>query len=161
MARFSGLVWLYFLLMVPATAALNATTLELTDLPTPLAEKAHDYCGYGKCRQKALALNAPVVSAVCLGVVTATFGALAADVMTGHADLLAKPSYWLASSLTCGSIVFVVVSLTLGEWPAVFVSIAVSTSFYYVSYVRDWPAPQWPGHSRRAPEARSQGEPQT
>lgn len=50
--------------------------------------------------QQALALNMPVISAVCLGVVTATVGAIAAALITGRGSLLAKPSYGLASSLT-------------------------------------------------------------
>ncbi len=98
--------------------------------------------------QKALTLNAPWVSAVCLGVITATFGGLIADVMTGQRATIAKQAHWLASALTCGSIAFVVVSLTLGPWPAVIVSVAVSAALRYTSAVRDWPSPSWPGRSR-------------
>jgi uncharacterized membrane protein YeiH len=95
--------------------------------------------------QKALAFDAPAVSAVCLGVITATFGGLVADVMTGNRATIAKQAHWMASALTCGSIAFVVVSLTIGAWPAVIVSILVSASLRYVSAVRNWPSPRWPG----------------
>lgn len=97
--------------------------------------------------QKALDLNAPVISAICLGVITATFGGLIADVMTGQRATIAKQAHWIASALTCGSIAFVVVSLTLGAWPAVVVSIAVSAALRYTSAVRNWPSPSWPSRS--------------
>jgi uncharacterized membrane protein YeiH len=108
--------------------------------------------------QKALALDAPVVSAICLGVLTATFGGLIADVMTGQRASVAKQAHWIASALTCGSIAFVVVSLTLGQWPAVIVSIAISTSLRYVSAVRDWPSPHWPGQARTTAPSDTPGD---
>jgi uncharacterized membrane protein YeiH len=100
--------------------------------------------------QKALDLHAPVMSAIGLGVITATFGGLVADVMTGNRASIAKQAHWLASALTCGSIAFVVVSLTLGFYPAVIVSVAVSAVIRYVSVVRDWPSPSWPKRSQNA-----------
>lgn len=109
--------------------------------------------------QQALVLGAPVISAICLGVVTATFGAVAADIITGRGALLAKPSYWLAGALTCGSVVFVVVSLTIGKWPAVLASIAVSTGLSYGSS-RGWPTPRWPGESRQASDVHGLGDDQ-
>jgi uncharacterized membrane protein YeiH len=100
--------------------------------------------------QKALDLHAPVLSAVALGVITATFGGLVADVMTGNRAAIAKQAHWLASALVCGSVAFVIVSLTLGFYPAVIVSVAVSTLFRYVSVVRNWPSPSWPHTSQRS-----------
>ena len=108
--------------------------------------------------QKALVLDAPVISAICLGVITATFGGLVADVMTGNRATIARQAHWLASALTLGSIAFVIVSLTAGFWPAVIVSVAVSATFRYVSAVRDWPAPRWPGLSRTGESPASTGE---
>jgi uncharacterized membrane protein YeiH len=102
--------------------------------------------------QKALVVGAPVLSAICLGIITATFGGLVADVMTGQRATIAKQAHWVASALTCGSIVFVAVSLTLGFWPAVIASVLVSTAFRYLSVVRDWPSPLWPGQSRESLE---------
>ena len=108
--------------------------------------------------QKALVLDAPVITAVCLGVITATFGGLVADVMTGNRATIAKQAHWVASALTLGSIAFVIVSLTLGFWPAVVVSVAVSATFRSISAARDWPSPLWPGQSRSGPAPVSPGE---
>lgn len=111
--------------------------------------------------QKALAFDAPAISAVCLGVITASFGGLIADVMTGNRATIAKQAHWIASALTCGSIAFVVVSMTIGPWPAVVVSIIVSATLRYVSAVRDWPSPRWPGQSKDAPASPPSGQEQT
>ena len=100
--------------------------------------------------QKALDLRAPVMSAIALGVITATFGGLIADVMTGNRAAIAKQSHWLASALVCGSVAFVIVSPTLGFYPAVVVSVAVSAVIRYVSVVRNWPSPSWPHRSQQA-----------
>jgi uncharacterized membrane protein YeiH len=100
--------------------------------------------------QKALDLRAPVMSAIALGVITATFGGMIADVMTGNRAAIAKQSHWLASALLCGSVAFVIVSLTLGFYPAVIVSVAVSAIIRYVSVVRNWPSPSWPHRSQNA-----------
>jgi uncharacterized membrane protein YeiH len=100
--------------------------------------------------QKALDLRAPVMSAIALGVITATFGGLIADVMTGNRAAIAKQAHWLASALVCGSVAFVIVSPTLGFYPAVVVSVAVSAVIRYVSVVRNWPSPSWPHRSQQA-----------
>lgn len=104
--------------------------------------------------QKALVVGAPVVSAVVLGVVTATFGGLVADVMTGNRATVAEQAHWLASALTLGSIVFVIISLSVGFWPAVVASVATSAAFRYLSAVRDWPSPMWPGQHRPAEQGK-------
>lgn len=104
--------------------------------------------------QKALVVGAPVVSAIVLGVVTATFGGLVADVMTGNRATVAEQAHWLASALTLGSIVFVIVSLSVGFWPAVVASVATSAAFRYLSAVRDWPSPMWPGQHRPAEQGK-------
>jgi uncharacterized membrane protein YeiH len=100
--------------------------------------------------QKALDLHAPAVSAIALGVVTATFGGMIADVMTGHRATLAKQAHWMASALTCGSAAFVLVTMTLGFYPAVIVGVAVSTVIRYLSVARNWPSPSWPKESQNA-----------
>jgi uncharacterized membrane protein YeiH len=100
--------------------------------------------------QKALDLRAPVMSAIALGVITATFGGLIADVMTCNRAAIAKQAHWLASALVCGSVAFVIVSPTLGFYPAVVVSVAVSAVIRYVSVVRNWPSPSWPHRSQQA-----------
>lgn len=94
--------------------------------------------------QKALQYDTPVFSAVALGVITASFGAVLADTITGHRAIVVRQAHWLASSLLCGSVVFVTLSLLIGFWVAVIVSVLVTATLRYVSEVRDWPSPYWP-----------------
>lgn len=95
--------------------------------------------------QKALDYDTPVISAMALGVVTASFGGMLADVMTGYRASLARQAHWIASALVVGAIVFVAISLWVGFWPAVIVSVIATTALRYLSQARDWPSPKWPG----------------
>lgn len=97
--------------------------------------------------QRALAYDAPIISAMFLGVVTASFGGIAADAMTGHRAAIAKQSHWLASALTVGAILFVLASVYLNFWLAVAVCVIAVTVLRYVSTQRNWPSPYWPGES--------------
>lgn len=102
--------------------------------------------------QKALDYNAPVVSAMALGVVTASFGGMLADVMTGYRATLARQAHWIASALVVGSIAFVLMSMWVGFWPAVIVSVIVTTALRTISQVRGWPSPTWPGEPMSTPD---------
>ena len=97
--------------------------------------------------QKALDYDTPVISAMALGVITASFGGMLADVMTGYRATIARQAHWIASALVVGAIVFVLVSLWVGFWPAVVVSVIATTALRYFSQARNWPSPKWPGES--------------
>lgn len=98
--------------------------------------------------QKALSFQTPLLSAVVLGVITATFGALAADISMGHRETIIRQAHWLGLSLVCGSIAFVLLSYYVNFWLAVIVGVAISATLRFVSQVRDWPTPRWPGESQ-------------
>ena len=102
--------------------------------------------------QKALDYDTPVISAMALGVITASFGGMLADVMTGYRATIARQAHWIASALVVGAIAFVAVSLWVGFWPAVVVSVAATTALRYVSQVKNWPSPKWPGESSITPD---------
>lgn len=95
--------------------------------------------------QKALDYEAPVVSAIALGVVTASFGAMLADIITGYRATFARQAHHIAFALIAGAIAFVLVSIWFGFWPAVVVSVLVTTAMRYASEVRGWRSPRWPG----------------
>lgn len=108
--------------------------------------------------QKALDYDAPMVSAIFLGVVTASFGGLFADMMTGHRATLAKQAHWVAMALVIGSSAFVlvsfslsnVVSATLGFWISTVVGISVCAFFRIVSEKRNWSSVHWRHESMEA-----------
>ncbi len=97
--------------------------------------------------QKALDYQAPIISAIALGVVTASFGGMLADVFAGYRASAFRQAHWVASSLVCGSIVFVAVTLLLGFWVAVVLSVATTATLRFVSQKKNWPSPHWPKES--------------
>jgi len=95
--------------------------------------------------QKALAYQVPLVSAVLLGIITASFGGLMADNMAGQRATIAKQAHWVGSALAAGSTVFVLSDQVLPFAVAVIMGVATTASLRFVSQYRDWPSPAWPG----------------
>lgn len=102
--------------------------------------------------QKALDYDTPLISAMALGVVTASFGGMLADVMTGYRATIARQAHWIASALVVGAIAFVLISVWIGFWPAVIVSVIVTSALRFISQVRNWPSPKWPGEPISTPD---------
>lgn len=101
--------------------------------------------------QKALSYDAPVFSAMALGVITASFGGMLADVMSGQRATIAKQAHWVASALVVGSTLFVLISLTTNFWFATVAAMVAVSALLYVSQHRDWPSPHWPRESLSTP----------
>lgn len=97
--------------------------------------------------EKALSYDAPLFSAMALGVITASFGGMLADVMCGQRATIAKQAHWVASALVVGSTLFVAISITLDFWVATLASMIAVSLLLYVSQKRDWPSPHWPRES--------------
>lgn len=97
--------------------------------------------------QRALSFDAPWISAIFLGVVTASFGGLLADNMTGRRATIASQSHWLGSALVVGSVTFVVMSQALRFEVAVVIAVAATASLRFFSQYLDWPSPRWPGEA--------------
>jgi len=98
--------------------------------------------------QKSLSYEVPWISAMFLGVVTASFGGLMADNMSGHTATIAKQAHWVGSALAVGSIVFVLISHVV-PFPVAVLLGGGSTAFLrFTSQYRDWPSPSWPGEAR-------------
>lgn len=106
--------------------------------------------------QKAISYDAPWFSAMALGVVTASFGGMVADMVAAHRAAVVSQGQWLASSLVVGSAVFWSIDqLALGaDDTAVFAvatvaAVAAVASLRYVSARRGWPSPSWPTPAKR------------
>lgn len=111
--------------------------------------------------QKSIEYNAPWLSAMALGVVTASFGGLVADVMTAQRATIAKQAHWVASALSVGAVVYWCLAqlattlapsgdLLLTIWMPALITVAVITTLRVVSVRRDWPSPVWPGEPSTA-----------
>ena len=102
--------------------------------------------------QKALSYDAPMVSAMFLGVITASFGGFLADSMAGQQATIAKQAHWVLSALMAGSAVFVLLSISTTFIIAEVAGVATVAGFRFFSQFRNWPSPYWPG---QRPEKRS------
>lgn len=108
--------------------------------------------------QKALDYNTPYFSAVFLGVVTASFGGMIADVITGHRATIVKQAHWVGSALFCGSLTFVVLSVGLSAiisataafWIATAAAVIVTSFLRTQSARMNWPSPMWRNESMQA-----------
>ncbi len=98
--------------------------------------------------QRALSFEVPWISAIFLGVITASFGGLLADNMAGQRATIAKQAHWVGSALVVGSITFVLVSQVVPFAVAAVLAIAATASLRFFSQFLDWPSPSWPGESR-------------
>ena len=95
--------------------------------------------------QKALDDDAPITSAVLLGVITGAVGGMLADLVMGQRALLSRAFHWIALTLLAGAIVFVPMTIWVGFWPAVIAAVVVATTVRYVSQARNWLPIRWPG----------------
>ena len=95
--------------------------------------------------QRALSFEVPWISAIFLGVITASFGGLLADNMAGQRATIAKQAHWVGSALVVGSITFVLVSQVVAFGISVALAVAVAASLRFFSQFLDWPSPSWPG----------------
>lgn len=100
--------------------------------------------------EKALMYDAPPVSAIFLGIITASFGGLLADNIAGERATIAKQAHWVGAALTVGTTAFVLAQLVLPFGVAVGIGIVATAFLRFTSQVRDWPSPSWPGELRNA-----------
>lgn len=95
--------------------------------------------------QRALSFEVPWISAILLGVITASFGGLLADNMAGQQATIAKQAHWVGSALVVGSVTFVLVSQVVPFALAVVLSVAATAALRFFSQFLNWPSPSWPG----------------
>lgn len=99
--------------------------------------------------QKALSYDAPPVSVIFLGVITASAGGIVADVMSGHSATIAKQAHWIASALVVGTTAFWLLSVYVNFWLAVVVCVLIVTALRVLSVRLDWASPRWPGEGMK------------
>lgn len=97
--------------------------------------------------QKALDYDAPITSAVLLGVTTGAVGGMLADLVMGQRAVLSRTFHWIVLTLLAGAIVFVPITIWVGFWPAVIASVVVATAVRYFSQTRNWLPIHWPGQT--------------
>lgn len=154
----------YYLPLGVVGAAVGAVLFDgIISWPTPVLILQGITLGFlvGIGVQKSIEYDAPWLSAMALGVVTASFGGLFADVMTARRATVAKQAHWVASALSVGAVVYWCLAqltttlapsgdLLLTIWMPALITVAVITTLRVVSVRRDWPSPVWPGEPSTA-----------
>ena len=97
--------------------------------------------------QKAMVHGAPLASVVLCGVLTASVGGMAVDVLTRHRAAAFSQAHWVLTSLLIGSLAYWLAAVSLGDYAATLAAILVTTTLFTVSVLRDWPSPKWPGEN--------------
>lgn len=97
--------------------------------------------------QKALIFEAPFISIILCGVLTATAGGMALDALTSHRAAVFSQAHWFASALIVGSLVFYGLTIYVSFYVATVVTVLVTGTLYVTSVLRDWPSPKWPHES--------------
>jgi uncharacterized membrane protein YeiH len=97
--------------------------------------------------QVALNAGVPLISAIFLGIGTATFGGIIVDVVASERATIARQAHWFGSGMAVGAIAFVLISYYVNFWLAVAACIVVVFLLSYLSVIRNWPSPMWPGQN--------------
>ena len=105
--------------------------------------------------QKGIDQDVPALSAILLGVLTASAGGIIVEGMARVRATVVRQAHWTATALVLGSATFWAVSVTIGFWPAVVAGVVVTAVLRVVSVERDWASPMWPGQTR----AETSGDP--
>lgn len=147
-------VWYYIPAGLLASLVAGLLPKDLTRFTTPLLAVNAVVLGLLVTigAQKALSYDAPLISAMFLGVITASFGGFLADSMAGQQATITKQAHWILAALMAGAAVFVLLSVSTTFLIAEIAGVATVAGFRFFSQFRDWPSPFWPGER---PEKRS------
>jgi uncharacterized membrane protein YeiH len=78
-------------------------------------------------------------------VVTATFGGVLDDVLTGRRAAIMREGHWLLSVIVLGAVIFWLFTIYIAFYPAVAVTVAIVASLRVLSVRQGWTSPVFPG----------------
>ncbi|MCC7267254.1 MAG: trimeric intracellular cation channel family protein [Caulobacteraceae bacterium] len=96
---------------------------------------------------KALSLGVHPVSAVVMGVLTATFGGIVRDVLAEEPSVLLRREIYITAAIL-GAVVFVaLVGLTLSFWWAALIAFTTAFGLRALAMLKRWSLPGFPGRA--------------
>ena len=95
--------------------------------------------------QKAVASHTPGPSAILIGVVAATTGGVINDLLTSRRVAIMDEGPWLLGVIVCGAVIFWLLTIYVGFYPAVAVTVLVVASLRVLSVAFGWTSPFFPG----------------
>ena len=139
--------WYYIPAVLAAAiiGGLTARQVSISPLPFVAAQAVAVGLLIGIGVQKAVEYRAPAASAILLGVIAATFGGAADDVLAGRRAAIMRDGQWLLPVIVCGSVVFWLVTIYVAFYPAVVITVIVVAAVRVLSVRRGWASPAFPG----------------
>jgi uncharacterized membrane protein YeiH len=139
--------WYYIPAVLAAAiiGGLTAYRVSLDPLPFVAGQAVAAGLLIGIGVQKAVEYRAPVASAIFLGVVTATFGGVADDVLYGRRAIIMREGPWLLSAVVVGAVIFWAVTTYVAFYQAVVITVIVVTLMRVLSVRQGWASPVFPG----------------
>jgi len=154
--------WYYIPAVLAAAiiGGLTARRVSLDPLPFVAAQAVAAGLLIGIGVQKAVEYRAPVASAILLGVITATFGGVADDMLFGRRAAIMREGPWLLSAVVCGAVVFWVVTTYVAFYPAVVITVIVVAVLRVLSVHQGWTSLIFPGDNPHSagPHKQTPGE---
>ena len=139
--------WYYIPAVLAAAiiGGLAARQVSISPLPFVAAQAIAAGLLIGIGVQKAVEYRAPPASAIFLGVVAATFGGAADDMLAGRRAAIMREDHWLLPVIVCGAVVFWLVTTYIAFYPAVVITVVVVTALRVLSVRLRWTSPVFPG----------------
>jgi uncharacterized membrane protein YeiH len=147
--------WYYIPAVLAAAiiGGLTAYRVSLDPLPFVAGQAVAAGLLIGIGVQKAVEYRAPVASAIFLGVVTATFGGVADDVLYGRRAVIMREGPWLLSAVVVGAVIFWAVTTYVAFYPAAVITVIVVTLMRVLSVRQGWASPVFPGDDLHSGDA--------
>jgi uncharacterized membrane protein YeiH len=133
-------MWYYVpaILAAAIIGGLTARQVSLSPLPFVAAQAVAVGLLIGIGVQKAVEYHAPAPSAMLIGVVAATFGGAADDMLSGRRAEIMREGPWLLFVIVCGAVIFWLVTIYVAFYPAVAVTVIVVAALRVLSVRFDW-----------------------
>jgi len=100
--------------------------------------------------QKAVKYHAPAASAILIGVISATFGGAADDMLAGRRAAIMREDHWLLPAVVCGAVIFWLATIYIAFYPAVLITVTAVTALRVLSVHIGWTSPVFPGDNLHA-----------
>ena len=139
--------WYYIPAVLAAAiiGGLTARQVSISPLPFVAAQAVAVGLLIGIGVQKAIEYRAAAAPAMFIGVVAATFGGAADDMLAGRRAAIMRDGQWLLPVIVCGSVVFWLVTIYVAFYPAVVITVIVVAAVRVLSVRRGWASPAFPG----------------
>jgi len=123
-------------------------------LHTGLSKETFRTCWHGAWRrgllvtigvQKGIEYQAPADTAIFLGILAGTMGAVTADVMAGERAVIFRQAHWGLAAVVLSAFIFWLLTTYVGFWIAIVAAVLTVASVDILSVKLGWSSLMFPG----------------